>query len=110
MASASKLSLNLSQWLIRGVPHKGTIEIVVSRVHENESFARTERTLHPIFRCLAIYLAEDLCLFVKGINLLFHKLGLNSDDFLEILGLAKLVHECKSGSNVSRRVTQEYYI
>src|SRR5262252_6718043 len=95
---------------IRGVPYKGTIEIVVSRVHENESFTRTERTLHRIFRCLDIYLAEDLCLFVKGIDLLFHKLGLNSDDFLETLGLAQFVHECKIGSNILCRVAQEYSI
>jgi hypothetical protein len=75
---------------------------------DHESFTRTERTLHRISRCLGIYLADDLCLFVERINLRLHKLGLESDDFLKILGLTQFVHECKSSGNVLRRVAQEY--
>ena len=65
------------------------------------------RTLHRIFCCFGIYLAEDLCLFVKRIHLRLHKLGLNFDDVLEILGLAEFLHERKGSCNVLRRVTQE---
>ena len=58
----------------------------LDQVHKSESFRHTERSLHRILRCFAIYLAKDLCLFVKRIHLRLHKLSLNFDHFLEILG------------------------
>jgi hypothetical protein len=42
-------------------------------------------------RRFAVYLAQDLCLLVKWVHLPFHKLGLNFDDVLEILGLAEFL-------------------
>jgi hypothetical protein len=69
------------------------------------SFTRTEGSLHRIFSCLRIYLAEDLCLFVKPLHLRLHKLGLNFGDLLEIVGLAKFLDERKSSANVLRRTT-----
>src|SRR5438067_6742222 len=87
--------------LIRGVPYKrGCWDRRLGLVRENESFTQTERSLHHIFRRFGIYLADDLSLFVERIHLRLQKLGLNSDDVLKILGLAKFVHERKSGSNV----------
>jgi hypothetical protein len=82
----------------------------LGQVHKNESFTHTERSLHRIFRCLGVYLADDLCLFVKRIHLRPHKLGLKFDDFFKILGLAKFLHERKSSSDVFRRLAQKYSI
>ena len=72
----------------------------LGQVHRNESFGHTERTLHRILRCISINLTEDLCLLVKRIHLHLHKLCLNSRNVLEILGLAKFLHERKSGRKV----------
>jgi hypothetical protein len=74
------------------------------------SFSRAERSLHRIFPCVSIYLAEDFCLLVKRIYLLFHKLRLNFDDVLEILGLAEFLHERNSSSNALRCIPQKYSI
>ena len=82
----------------------------LSPVHSSESFGPTERCLHRVLRCFAIYLTEDLCLFVKRIHLHLHKLGLNFRNVLEILSLAKFLHERKSGRDVLRRVAQKYSV
>ena len=82
----------------------------LGQVHRNESFGHTERSLHRIFRCISINLTEDLCLLVKRIHLHLHKLCLNSRNVLEILGLAKFLHERKSGRNILRRVAQKYSV
>jgi len=82
----------------------------LGQVHRNESFGHTERTLHRILRCISINLTEDLCLLVKRIHLHLHKLCLNSRNVLEILGLAKFLHERKSSRNVLRRVAQKYSV
>jgi hypothetical protein len=39
-----------------------------------------------------------------------HKLGLNFDDVLEILGLAEFLHERKGSINILGRVAQKYSI
>jgi hypothetical protein len=82
----------------------------LGQVHRNESFGHTERSLHRILRCISINLTEDLCLFVKRIHLHLHKLGLNFRNVLEILSLAKFLHERKSGRDVLRRVAQKYSV
>jgi len=82
----------------------------LDQVHKSESFRHTERSLHRILRCFAIYLAKDLCLFVKRIHLRLHKLSLNFDHFLEILGLAEFLHERKGSSNALGRMAKKYSI
>ena len=80
----------------------------LGQVHRNESFGHTERSLHRIFRCVGVYLAEDFCLLVERIHLRRHKLRLNFGDVLEILGLAKFLHKRKSSSNVLQRICLLY--
>ena len=82
----------------------------LGQVHGNESCGHTEGSLRRILRCISINLPEDLCLFVKRIHLHLHKLGLNFRNVLEILGLAKFLHERKSGRDVFRRVAQKYSV
>jgi hypothetical protein len=82
----------------------------LSQVRKNESLTHTERILHRIFRCLGVYLAKYLGLFVKRIHLRLHKLRLNFDYFLEILGLAKSLHERKRSSDILRRIAQKYSV
>src|SRR6516165_1052413 len=68
------------------------------------------RTFHRIFRRFRINLADDFRLVVKRIHLCLHKLSLNFDDVLEILGLAEFLNKCKSSSKVLVRIPQKYSI
>jgi hypothetical protein len=80
------------------------------KIDHIESFTLTKGSLHRISRRLAVCLAKGLCLFVKQIHLRLHKLGLNFDEFFEILGLTKFLHERKSSSHVLQCIAQKYYV